>query len=140
MTTHSTSFLGLAAIFAGAIARMDHVQAAQMEKAALIIEKEAKRVLGTHDYGWPPLAAATLTRKAGNTPGLETGLMRDSVEHVSNKDELQVGSNEDRALWFEMGTINQPPRPFLSGALTHKLDEVKKVLGKIPEIAFQASH
>lgn len=132
------TLLGFAAILQGAIRNMDTAAATQMEKAAVVIENEAKRVLGTYDYGWPQLSPVTLARKSGNTPGLETGGMRDSIEHVSSKDELTVGSNESKALWFELGTsTGQPPRPFLSGALTHKWDEINDILGEIPKIALQ---
>lgn len=132
------TLLGFAALLTRAVVLIPRAQANAMEKAAVVIEKEAKRVLGTYDYGWPPLSPVTLARKAnGDTPGLETSAMRDSVQHVSTKDELEVGSNEDKALWFELGTRNQPPRSFLVGALTHKMDEVEEIIGGIAEGAIK---
>lgn len=130
---------GMAAILVAAQHRMENVQSTQMEKAAVLIEEEAKRVLGTYDYGWPRLSPVTIARKAnGDTPGIETGEMKDSVEHVSSSTELSVGSNESKAVWFELGTSRgQPPRPFISGALVHKLDEVQALLGEIPKIALE---
>lgn len=125
------TLLGFAAMLTRAVAHIPRAQADVMEKAALVIEKEAKRVLGTYDYGWAPLSPITVARKAkGDTPGLETGGMRDSVQHGSTKDELRVGSNDDKAVWFELGTSRgQPPRPFLSGALAEKLPEVEEIIG-----------
>ena len=82
--------------------------------------------------GATPLAASTLARKAtGNSPGLETGQMQGSVQHDADRNGFTVGSNEKRALWFELGTSRgQPPRPFLSGALNHKLQEIQNRLGQ----------
>lgn len=130
------TLLSFAAILTRAVVEMPHAQAEAMEEAAVMIETEAKRVLGTYDYGWPSLAPSTLERKKANTPGLETGEMRDSVQHVSTKDELTVGSNEDKAVWFELGTSRgQPPRSFLGGAAVHKLPEVEELLGTIVQRA-----
>jgi hypothetical protein len=39
---------------------MESVQHAALERAAQLIEFEAKRVIGTHDYNWPPLTDATI--------------------------------------------------------------------------------
>jgi phage gpG-like protein len=102
-----------------------------LERAAVIVETEAKRVLGTHDYGWPPLAASTIASKAtGDSPLLETGEMRDSIEHNVDGRSAFVGSDNDKALWHELGTSRVPPRPFLSGALAHKEADVVKAIGE----------
>ena len=110
---------------------IEHEKHQALEKAAVIVETEAKRVLGTHDYGWVPLKPETIARKAnGDTPLLETGEMRESIEHIVKKDEAQIGSNNDKALWHELGTSRIPPRPFLSGALHHKADDIVKMIGQ----------
>jgi phage gpG-like protein len=110
---------------------MPAAQHTAMEQAAVVVETEAKRVIGTYDYGWPPLAEATIARKAnGDTPLLETGEMRDSIEHISSAKEAHIGSNNDKAVWQELGTSRGiPPRPFLAGALHHKSDEVVLIIG-----------
>lgn len=108
-----------------------------LEKSAQIIEDEAKRVIGTYEYGWPPLAAATLAQKRADTPLYETGEMRDSITHYTNRDELwaAVGSNNDKAVWQELGTFTAaglphiPPRSFLMGAAMHKEDEIHALCG-----------
>lgn len=92
-----------------------------LEKAAVIIETEAKRVIGTYDYGWTPLAPSTVAQKAnGDTPLLESGAMRDSIEHVVHATKAYVGSNSDIAVFQELGTANIPARSFLGGAAVHK--------------------
>jgi hypothetical protein len=108
-----------------------------LEKAAQIIEDEAKRVIGTYEYGWPPLAPGTLQRKAADTPLYETGEMRDSIEHYVDADRLkaEVGSNNPKALWQELGTNTKdglphiPPRSFLMGAAMRKEQEVHQLTG-----------
>ena len=121
--------LGFVAHMAVVQAEMAHLRHGALEKGAVIIETEAKRVLGTYDYGWVPLAASTVERKAnGDTPLLETGEMRDSIEHqvVSDK-EAQIGSASDIAGYQEFGTSRIPARPFLGGAAVAKGEEVAKV-------------
>lgn len=108
-----------------------HVDRQALNKACEIVEDEAKRVLGTYDYAWPPLAPSTVASKAGgDTPGLETGEMRDSIEHTVEGKSGQVGTDMDRAFWFELGTSRQPPRSFLLEAAMRKSEEVAKEVGE----------
>lgn len=107
-----------------------HEEHKLLEKSAVIVEEEAKRVIGTHDYGWPPLAQSTLAKKSADTPLLETGEMRDSIEHNVSGSEAHIGSNNDKALWQELGTSRIPPRSFLGGALHHKAAEIVKAIGQ----------
>lgn len=107
-----------------------------MDQAGQIVEAEAKRVLGTYDYNWPPLADSTVARKVtGDSPGLETGEMRDSVHYyvtthsVTAHSEVHIGSDLDKALWFEYGTVHQPPRPWLTVAAVHMEPVVLKMMG-----------
>lgn len=104
-----------------------------LKHAGEIVEKEAKRVLGTYDYGWAPLAQSTIDRKAnGDTPLLETGEMRDSIgHHVDGARAVEIGSNNDKAVWHELGTEHIPARPFLMGALEHKGEEAAHVIGRM---------
>jgi HK97 gp10 family phage protein len=115
------------AAFAGTLAiAVDHAQHEALEKAAVIVETEAKRVIGTYEYGWPRLAESTLKHKAGDTPLLETGEMRDSISHQVDGHEARIGSNMDIALYHELGTSKMPPRPFLQGAVHHKAEEIRR--------------
>lgn len=99
-----------------------------LEKACVIIETEAKHVIGTYEYGWPPLKPETIARKAnGDTPLLETGEMRDSIEHYVEGKSGFVGSNDDKAVWQELGTSRIPPRSFLGGAAARKGREAAAV-------------
>jgi hypothetical protein len=128
---------GFASLLGGMAVEMQLVEHDALEKAAVIVETEAKRVLGTHDYSWPPLAPSTIARKAtGDSPLLETGELRDSIQHhvghtgAHGGMEADIGSDNDKALWHELGTARVPPRPFLSGAAIHKEHEVVDVIGR----------
>jgi HK97 gp10 family phage protein len=109
-------FAEAAAMFAGMVGHMEPGKAEGLEKAAKMIEEKAKAAIGTHEYGWPPLTAQTIARKAnGDTPLLETGTMRDSIEHtLVSSSEAEVGSNDPVAEYQELGTPSIPPRSFLA--------------------------
>jgi hypothetical protein len=122
---------------AGLRMAMPMAERAALEHAAVIVETEAKRVLGTYDYGWPPLSPVTIARKAtGDSPGLETGEMRDSIDHQvghlgpGGQLEAHVGSNLDKAIWFELGTARQPPRSFLAQAAIRKEQDIADDIGR----------
>jgi phage gpG-like protein len=96
---------------------MHEASAGIIAKACEMVCAEAKRVIGTHDYGWPALQPETIARKMmGNSPLLETGEMRASIEWNADQHEGHVGSNDDKAVWQELGTSRIPPRSFLVGA------------------------
>ncbi|MFG1388807.1 phage virion morphogenesis protein [Xanthobacter versatilis] len=124
------SFLGTMAM------NMKTAEHEGLEKGCQIIEAEAKRVIGTYDYGWKQLADVTKRDRVANgfpenEPLLRTGEMRDSIEHTVGKDEAQVGSNNDKALWQELGTSRGiPPRSFLGEAAARKAQEVVEAIGQ----------
>lgn len=104
---------------------------ASLEHAAQVVEEEAKRVLGTYDYGWPRLKPSTVARKTtGDSPLLETGEMRESITHWVNVEThtAYVGSNNPKAKWHELGTSRVPPRSFLRGAAMAKQKEVHQIV------------
>jgi HK97 gp10 family phage protein len=109
----------------------DEVSKRAMTKAAKLVRDEAKRVLGTYDYGWTPLAQATVDHKRrGDTPLLETGDLRNSIKYSVSEHEFTVGSNSPKALWHELGTSRVPPRSFIGGAAQAKLNEIHEIMGK----------
>lgn len=125
------SLLGFASLLTEVVAGMEEADREGLDKATEIIEGESKRVLGTHDYGWPPLKPETIARKVnGDTPLLETGQMRDSIGRSFDSREGTVGSNDDRAVWHELGTSKIPARSFLSGAAQHKEHDVVEAIGR----------
>jgi hypothetical protein len=106
---------------------------AALEEACLIVKGRAKDLIGHPQEGWAPLAAETRRRKDGvNTPLLETGGLRSSIEHhVIDSSRAEVGSNLDRAVWMELGTSRgTPPRSYLAKAAMESGPAVAKVVAK----------
>lgn len=127
------SLLNGAAFFTAAAMHMEGATKKSVEKAARVVRAEARRVLGTYEYGWPSLAEATLARKSADTPGLETGAMRASLEISVEGSRLDwtaiIGSDDPNAQRFELGTSRQPPRSFLAEAARRKEEEVHRICG-----------
>lgn len=126
------SLLGFAAFATAMAVRIDHAKHEALEEGAKIIDVEAKRVLGTDGYHWPALSPHTEKTKPGML--LETSEMHDSIEHNvdASGHEAHIGSNNDKAVWQELGTSGPhpiPPRSFLMGAATHKEKEVGHAIG-----------
>jgi phage gpG-like protein len=98
--------------------------------ACELVAAEAKRVIGEGYDFWPALAPSTLARKMMNTPLLETGELRASIEWNSSGNEGHVGSNNDKAVWHELGTVKIPPRSFLAGAAMAMEDKIHKMAAR----------
>ena len=131
------SLLGMAATLVEIGVAIEHNKKQALEFACQIVEDEAKRVIGTYDYGWADLADATQddrVRKgyAPDDPLLRRGELRDSIEHqVPNQHAGYVGSDLDIAVYQEMGTRTIPPRSFLAGAAAHKGQEIASKIGEV---------
>ena len=126
-----------------------------LEAAARVVEKEAKGLVGEYHgaagpfVGWAELADETKDERVDqgypeNEPLLRSGLLRDSIEHVAEVFEAQVGVPDrevqhpyrakpenigDIAVYQELGTSGIPPRSFLGMAAVHKGPEVAEILG-----------
>lgn len=130
---------GLALRLAAGIAAEEANRHHRLEKAAKLVEEEAKAEIGHYQDGagtfgpWPELAERTKQTNVNNTPGLVTGGMRESIGHAvethARGGEAAVGSNDPHLLYFELGTATQPPRSVLGLAVMHKEKEIVKLLG-----------
>jgi phage gpG-like protein len=103
---------------------MHELGPAIVARACEMVCAEAKRVIGEGYPYWPALKPETLAHKMMNTPLLETGELRASIEWNAEGNEGHVGSNNDKAVWHELGTNKIPPRSFLAGAamrMEHKV-------------------
>lgn len=124
------NLLQFAGVMAAAAAEIDHAMSEPLEKGCKKLEKSAKDAMGTYEFGWAPLKPETIARKArGDTPLVETGELRDSIEHNSDSKEGYVGTNNGKAVWHEFGTSKIPARPFLGGAVHAVGDEVMELFG-----------
>ena len=119
---------GFASLLKGWIPLLDVAEHHGLEQAAQRMEELSKAAIGTYDYGWPPLAASTLARKSADTPLLETGAMRDSIHHFVDGRQAQVGSDDPKAEWHELGTTKAPPRSFLAAPAAAHRDELAEMM------------
>ena len=112
-----------------------------LEMAAKLVEKRAKEKVGEYQeqagpfIAWPELAESTKADRlrlgyTEDDPGLRSGEMRDSIEHQVHTPEAHVGSNDDKLVWFELGTSKQPPRSVLGGATVEKLPRILEIVGE----------
>lgn len=131
MSMEFTSLAAFAAHLGGMVAEMGHLEHEGLEEAAQVVEEEAKAEIGTYQgaagpfAAWASLKPETIARKAnGDTPLLETGAMRDSIERTVIGLTAYVGSNSEIAVYQELGTRAIPPRSFLGGALVRKEKDV----------------
>ena len=109
------SLLGMAEKLASVAIETEAAIQLVVEEAAGLVQETAKNALGTYEFGWPPLKEETVARKAtGDSPLLETGELRDSIERTIGHHVAWVGSNDDKAVWQEFGTSTIPPRSFIA--------------------------
>jgi phage gpG-like protein len=132
---------------AGVKARMDHETNVALERAARLVEAEAKAVIGNYQpeagqfAAWAQLADVTISDKEKlgyappDNPLLREGALRDSIEHAVGDKEAVVGSNSAVAEYQELGTQHIPPRSFLGGAAVRKGSDVAELLGSATVMA-----
>jgi phage gpG-like protein len=134
------NLLEAAARFAATEAAVKEAEHAVLEAAAKMVEAKAKALIGVpHDF-WAPLTDETLRRKDGvNSPLLETGQMRDSIESTVEFPSAYIGSNDDRAVWHELGTSRVPPRSFLAHSAMESGPEIEKMVARTVGGAIAAS-
>ena len=120
---------------------LEHVQQEVIRQAAEIVEDRAKSELGGYGLGVVPLKASTIARKGrGDSPLLETGELRNSIEHTIGDKVAWVGSNNDKAVWHELGTSKMPPRPFLSLAAIASEPAIHKMARRQISAALTGDH
>src|SRR5258706_4452580 len=128
--TQTFSLLGFVAHLATVEKDMHELGPSIVARACEMVCEEAKRVIGEGYEFWPPLKPETLKRKMMATPLLETGELRASIEWNSQGNIGHVGSNNDKALWHELGTTKIPPRSFLAGAAMTMEDKIHKMAAR----------
>jgi HK97 gp10 family phage protein len=110
---------------------------AAVSVAAQIVAAKAKSYIGTYQQPWPQLTASTQEDRvkhgfAANEPLLRTGELRDSIEwKVVSQVEAHVGSNNQKAVWQELGTRTIPPRPFLGPAVHQNEALIKRAVKQV---------
>jgi hypothetical protein len=138
------SIFSLAEMAAKLIASDVSLKAAEAEviaAACAMVAEKSKDMLGVPQPGWAPLSPETLKRKDGvNTPLLEIGELRSSIEWNSDDREGYVGSNNPKAIWQELGTSRGiPPRSFLGAAAIQLEGEIDKMAERAVASAFEGT-
>jgi phage gpG-like protein len=147
--TKTLTLLGAVELFSTLGLEMEHHNHEALEKGAELVQKQAKDYIGTYDvhttwtfkngstgaYSWPPLAESTKKDRVNkgfseDEPLLRTGELRDSINITVGHNEASIGSNNDKAVWHELGTSRVPPRPFLEPALKEKTPKVLDLIGR----------
>ena len=134
------SILQFVAHLAAAQSSANHHAEIALEKAAKLVEAEAKAEIASYQgaagpfQAWRALADATVADRVEkgftpNDPLLRTGALRDSIEHRVEGRSAAVGSNLDEAVWQEVGTKTIPPRSFLGHAAATKAEDVARIVG-----------
>lgn len=107
------------------------------------LEKVAKEKIGhlQDQQGpfaeWEELAESTKLDKenkgyvfnADYNPLYRTGALQDSITYSVIRSTLRVGSNDEIAIYQELGTINIPPRSFLGATFYQEHKAIKATLG-----------
>jgi hypothetical protein len=62
-------------------------------------------------------------------PLLRTGEQRDSYEHDIDGKIAYIGSTLDKALYSELGTSKEPPRPVLLPSVTTNKEKIEALIG-----------
>lgn len=104
---------------------VEHAKETALELGARAIAHEAKSVIGTYKFDWEQLAPATQKEReslgyVANEPLLRDGTLRDSIHYtVIDANEAEIGSNDDVAVWQELGTSTIPARSFLGASAAY---------------------
>jgi hypothetical protein len=107
-----------------------------------MVAQKSKDLIGVPKPEWPPLAPSTLRAKGNvNTPLLETGKLRSSIEFtVVDSRHGKVGTNDPVGEFHEFGTSRGlSPRPFLSLAAAEEGPAVAKMVARTVGSAIGAS-
>ena len=142
------SILELAAKFGEITLSQHEMEHHALERAARLVEKRAKENIGEYQeqtgpfIAWPELADSTKEDRlkqgyTENDPGLRSGEMRDSIEHVVHVPEAEVGSDDDKLVWFELGTSKQPPRSVLGMAAIEEMPKILELIGESATLALE---
>lgn len=132
---------------AGFAVKLIELQAAEvialnhgLKRVAELVEKTAKAEIGQYQPAigpfpaWAPLADSTEQHKAtmgypADAPLLATGEMQESIQHVVQGLEAQIGSNDEKMIYHEFGTAKMPPRPVLGPAAFRQKRKIEMLIG-----------
>lgn len=136
------SFSDLARVLEKDMKQMQIGLTEAMKTSVIAVVEEAKDEFGEYQHDdmggaseWAELSDATKAGRvrqgyAADEPLLRNGATRDSIEYKSSEKSFEVGSDSDIAVYQELGTAANPPRPFLAPALHRAIPEILKTVGE----------
>lgn len=119
------------------VATLPAAQHHALAEGAQIVLEEARSYPGEYQTGWPALAEVTKARReaAGHAPDEPlkvTGELQASYRSkVTDAHHAAVGSDSDKAIWTELGTVKQPRRSVLALAGATKEAEVVRTISRV---------
>lgn len=130
-----------AALLGGMVVEVESAAHEGLERATKLVQREVRAELGHYQDAagpfpaWAELAESTKADRVRqgypeNEPGLRSGEMREGIERNVQGRTGRVGSNDDKMVYFELGSAKQPPRATLAGALIRKEEDVARVIGR----------
>lgn len=110
---------------------------APTSEAMTMVADKARSSLGTGGYGWAAHSPATVERWGEHPLGVLSGETQGGVGSMAaaapgGADGL-VYDTTKQAVFFEMGTIHQPPRSFLYQSLIRSLPQIGTIFASFAE-------
>ena len=65
----------------------------------------------------------------GPNKAVDTGILKGSITHETEKDYTRIGTNVEYSTFVELGTVKMAPRPFLRIGLQVSLPGINKIFG-----------
>ncbi|HEY1772425.1 MAG TPA: hypothetical protein VGH91_04455 [Gammaproteobacteria bacterium] len=123
-----------------AIAEDEFIHAG-LDRAAALIEREAKREFGVYQPAtgpfpaWPELADSTQQRREDmgytpNDPLLASGATKETVSREVHGLDAVVGSTSDLMIYHEFGTSRMPARPVFGPAWFRNREAVGRLVAE----------
>lgn len=106
-------------------------------EAMTLVAEKARSSLGTGGYGWAPHAVATVARWGEHPLGVLSGETQGGVGSMAvaapGGAEGLVYDATPQAVFFEMGTVHQPPRSFLYQSMIQSMPEIGGIFARFAE-------
>lgn len=121
-------FVGHMAVLQSEIEEMGH---RALETACRVVEDEAKSGMGNYKFNFVPLQPRTIARKLnGDTPLVETGALKASIQHNVFGHSGFVGTDDDKGFFNFLGTSRIPARDPIRSAVGQSGDKVEMKIGR----------
>ena len=133
-------------VFRQSAGRVILEERAILDEIGKMVASRARAKLGVYQSAvgpfpaWAPLSPVTIDRKGSDRPLVDTGALKETgVDYDVHGFSVEIGSDLLRALWAELGTAKEPPRPFLGPSAYESIEEIVNLVGIAAVSAFYKS-